>query len=57
MDSTISRIFSKDFSKDFLGPAMAALEEGDIEKAKHWIRRHDQTKDMLHDLYLHRIVV
>ena len=57
MDSTVSRIFSKDklaeFSKDFMGLAMEALEEGDIEKAKHWIRRQDQTKDMLHDLYLH----
>ena len=51
------RIFSKEkieeFNKDFMGLAMEALEDGDIEKAKHWIRRQDENKDLLHDLYLH----
>ncbi len=51
------RIFAKqeleEFSKDFMGLAMEALERGDIEQAKHWVRRQDETKDALHDLYLH----
>jgi hypothetical protein len=52
----MARIFTKEelqeFSKDFMGLAMEALEKGDIEKAKEWIRRSDQTKDVIHDLYL-----
>jgi hypothetical protein len=52
-----NRVFTKeelaDFAKDFTGLAMEALEAGDVEKAKHWLRRHDETKDILHDLYLH----
>ena len=51
------KVFSQaeldEFSKDFMGLAMEALERGDIEKAKEWIRRSDQTKDVIHDLYLH----
>jgi hypothetical protein len=51
------RIFTEEeleeFSKDFMGLAMEALEKGDVEKAKYWIRRQDATKDILHDLYLH----
>ena len=53
------RIFTneelEEFSKDFMGLTMEALEQGDIEKAKQWIRRHDGTKDAIHDLYLHWI--
>jgi len=51
------RLFTKEkldeFSKDFMGLAMEALENGDIEKAKHWIRKQDENKDALHDLNLH----
>jgi len=51
------RIFSKEklaeFNKDFMGLAMEALEKGDIEKAKYWIRKQDEHKDALHDLNLH----
>jgi hypothetical protein len=43
----------EELSKDFTGLAMEALEAGDVEKAKHWLRRHDQTKDSIHDLYVH----
>ncbi len=53
------RIFTKkelkEFSKDFMGLTMEALEKGDIEKAKYWVRRQDETKDVIHDLYLHWI--
>ena len=53
------RLFTDDeletMSKDFMGLAMEALEGGDVEGAKHWIRRHDETKDVIHDLYLHWI--
>lgn len=55
--STEKRIFTKEkleeLNKDFMGLAMEALESGDIEKAKYWIRRQDENKDSLHDLYLH----
>jgi hypothetical protein len=51
------RVFTKqeltDFSKDCMRLAMEALERGDIETAKLWIRRQDETKDFIHDLYLH----
>ena len=51
-----NRLLSKEkldeFSKDFMGLAMEALEKGDIEKAKFWIRRQDDTKDIVHDAYL-----
>lgn len=54
-----AKVFTKEelqeFSKDFMGLTMEALEKGDIEKAKEWIRRSDQTKDIIHDLYLHWI--
>jgi hypothetical protein len=53
------RLFTKEeleeFSKDFMGLAMEALERGDIEKAKFWIRRHDVNKDGIHDLYMNWI--
>ena len=49
------KLFTKEeleeFSKDFMGLAMEALEEGDIEKAKQWIRRHDATKDAMRLAY------
>ncbi|MBI2962641.1 MAG: PhoU domain-containing protein [Deltaproteobacteria bacterium] len=44
-----------DFSKDCMKLAMEALERGDVEAAKRWIRRQDETKDVIHDLYLHWI--
>lgn len=51
------RIFSQEklaeLNKDFMGLAMEALEAGDMEKTKHWIRRQDENKDHLHDLFLH----
>ena len=51
------KLFSDDelarMSKDFMGLCMEALEAGDIEQAKHWVRKQDETKDAIHDLYLH----
>jgi hypothetical protein len=53
------RLFTKkeldEFSKDFMGLTVEALEKGDIEKAKYWVRRQDATKDFIHDLFLHWI--
>lgn len=50
------RLFTKEqleeFSKDFMGLAMEALAGNDIEKAKHWIRRHDGVKDIMHDMLM-----
>lgn len=53
------RIFSREeleeFSKDFMGLTMEALEAGDLDKVKYWIRRQDKTKDIIHDAFLHWI--
>lgn len=43
------------FSKDFMGLCMEALESGDVTEAKRLIRKHDEMKDGVHDLYLHWI--
>lgn len=52
-----SPLFSEEelerMSKDFMGLCMEALEAGNIEEAKQWVRRQDETKDAIHDLYLH----
>ena len=57
--ATPNRVFTKEelaeLEKDFTRLAMEALERGDVEGAKHWLRRHDETKDFIHDLYLHWI--
>ncbi len=54
-----NRLFSEEelvtMSKDFMGLCMEALEAGNIEEAKRWVRRQDETKDVIHDLYLHWI--
>lgn len=42
----------EEFSKDHMGLAMEALARDDIEKAKHWLRRHDGVKDIMHDIFL-----
>ena len=53
------RIFTKEelaeFSKDCMDLALEALEKGDVEKAKKWCRKQKETKDCIHDLYLHWI--
>jgi hypothetical protein len=57
MPKAEDRIFTEEeldeFSKDFTRLTMEALDAGDIEKAKYWLKRHDETKDVIHDLYLH----
>lgn len=42
----------REFSKDFMGLALEALDKGDIEKARHWCQRQDETKNFIHDLYM-----
>ena len=52
-----NRLFSEQeletMTKDFMGLCMEALEAGDIEEAKKWVRKQDETKDVIHDLYVH----
>jgi hypothetical protein len=59
MASDNDRVFTQEeldeFSKDFTRLAIEALDAGEIEQAKAWLKRHDETKDILHDLYLHWI--
>lgn len=43
----------KEFSKDFIMLANEALDRGDIEKAKHWLARHQETKHWIHDHYVY----
>lgn len=56
MDTT-SRVFTPDelseFSKDNIGHALEALDRGDIETAKAWLRKHEETKNYIHDIYMH----
>jgi hypothetical protein len=54
--SNEKRIFTdeklKEFSKDCMELALEAFEKGDIEKAKYWCQRQDETKNIIHDLYM-----
>jgi len=51
------RIFSEEelleFSKDNMDLALEAIEAGDLEKARYWCRRESETKNIIHDLYMH----
>ena len=40
-------------SKGHIEMALEALEEGDIETAKHWCRRNEETKAWIHDHYVY----
>jgi hypothetical protein len=52
-----TRVFTPEelaeFSKDCLALALEALERGDTETAKVWIRKQEETKHVIHDAYLH----
>lgn len=51
------RIFTKEelqeFSKDCMQLALEAIEAGDLEKAGFWCKREAETKNIIHDLYMH----
>ena len=51
------RLFSdeelKEFTKGHIELALEALEKGDIETAKHWCRRNEETKHWIHDHYVY----
>jgi hypothetical protein len=55
--SEAKRVFSQEelaeFSKDYIALALEALERGDTENAKTYLRKQDATKNLMHDLYLH----
>jgi len=38
--------------KDFHQLIKEALDKGDVEKAKYWVHRNEQTKEYIHDMYL-----
>lgn len=44
-----------DLGKDFPELIMDALDRGDIEGARKWCRRHADSKNMIHDVYVHWI--
>ena len=52
-----NRLFTQDeldeMGKGFNQLALEALENGDIEKAKYWIQKNEETKYAIHDLYMH----
>ena len=52
-----SRLFTDDeleeFSKGHIELALEALENGDIEKAKFWCKRNEETKHWIHDHYVY----
>src|SRR3990172_3632987 len=39
-------------SEDFHQLILDALERGDMEKAKYWAKRNQETRDYIHDMYL-----
>ena len=43
---------AEELSKDFMELALAALEKGDLEKAKHWCQKHQATEPYIHDSYV-----
>jgi len=54
------RIFSKEklkeLSKGYTTLALEALEKKDIEKAKYWIKRYEDTRYDIHDILVHGAV-
>lgn len=57
MMSKPKRIFTEErlqeFGKGFMFLALEALEKGDIETAKYWCKRNEETKFFIHDSYLY----
>lgn len=43
----------QEFSKGHIQLALEALEKGDLEKAKYWCRRNEETKHWIHDHYVY----
>ncbi len=43
----------EEFTKGHIDLALEALEKGDIEKAKHWCKRNEETKNWIHDHYVY----
>ncbi len=41
-----------DLGKNFNTLALEALDRGDIEQARHWVRRNEETKEYIHDMYV-----
>jgi len=39
-------------SEDFHQLILEALEEGNIEKAKYWAKRNQETREYIHDMYI-----
>lgn len=52
----VKRIFTneelKERSKDFHQLVQEALEKADIETARYWAKKNEETKDYIHDMYL-----
>jgi hypothetical protein len=42
-----------EFAKGHIELALEALDRGDIEKAKYWCRRNEETKHWIHDHYVY----
>lgn len=42
-----------EFTKDFIELAVEAIDKGDRDKAKHWLERHQETKNWIHDHYVY----
>lgn len=51
------QLFTKEelaeFTKGHIELALEALEAGDIEKAKHWCKKNEETKHWIHDHYVY----
>ena len=43
----------EEFGKGYIDMAMEALDQGDIEKAKHWCHKNEETKMWIHDHYVY----
>jgi hypothetical protein len=52
-----NRLFTEEelaeFSKGHIEMALEALEDGDIERAKYWCRKNEETKNWIHDHYVY----
>ncbi|MBI5920203.1 MAG: hypothetical protein HY847_00990 [Betaproteobacteria bacterium] len=51
-DMTFTHAQLADLSKNFNQLALEALDRGDLEQARHWIKRNEETKHYIHDMYL-----
>lgn len=51
-EKTFTEAQLEEMGKNFNQLALEALDRGDVEQARHWVQRNEETKEYIHDMYL-----